>query len=135
MNIGQITAKWAGLDPARTALVDVPSARRVSFATLVSQWHLANYVEDLPAFLEPSGRLRYKSWDFAAAFDARFFFPYPLQPDSVDATGYSASGTLRGGSGAYLRVVQGADGAPVALGLNVRNSGAVSPRYAVVRLR
>ena len=34
MNIGHITAKWAGVDPARPALIDIPTARRVSFGEL-----------------------------------------------------------------------------------------------------
>ena len=34
MNVGNITAKWAGLAPDRTALIDVPSGRRVSFGEL-----------------------------------------------------------------------------------------------------
>jgi len=34
MNIGNITAKWANLDPARPALVDIPTGRRVSFGEL-----------------------------------------------------------------------------------------------------
>ncbi len=34
MNIGNITAKWAQLDPRRPALVDVPTGRRVSFGEL-----------------------------------------------------------------------------------------------------
>ena len=34
MNVGDITAKWAGLDPARPALVDIPTGRRVSFGDL-----------------------------------------------------------------------------------------------------
>jgi long-chain acyl-CoA synthetase len=34
MNIGDITAKWAGLDPKRPALIDVPTGRRVSFGEL-----------------------------------------------------------------------------------------------------
>ena len=121
-----------GQNAAASAVLFQPG---VSFATLVSQWHLANYAEDLPGFTEPSGRLRYKSWDFAAAFDARFFFPYPLQPDSSSGVSYARGGILRGGSGVYLRIVQGTSGAAVALGLDIRNSGAVQPRYAVVRLR
>ena len=31
MNIGNITAKWAALDPSRPAIVDIPTGRRVSF--------------------------------------------------------------------------------------------------------
>lgn len=34
MNIGDITAKWAGLDPSRPALIDIPTGRRVSFGEL-----------------------------------------------------------------------------------------------------
>jgi long-chain acyl-CoA synthetase len=34
MNIGNITAKWAGLAPGRPALVDVPTGRRVLFGEL-----------------------------------------------------------------------------------------------------
>jgi long-chain acyl-CoA synthetase len=34
MNIGNITAKWAGLDAKRPALLDVPTGRRVSFGDL-----------------------------------------------------------------------------------------------------
>ncbi len=34
MNLGLIPAKWAALEPARLALVDVPSGRRVTFGAL-----------------------------------------------------------------------------------------------------
>ena len=34
MNIGNITAKWAALDPSRPAIVDIPTGRRVSFGEL-----------------------------------------------------------------------------------------------------
>jgi long-chain acyl-CoA synthetase len=34
VNLGNITAKWAGLDPKRPALVDVPTGRRISFGEL-----------------------------------------------------------------------------------------------------
>ncbi|MDZ4864852.1 MAG: hypothetical protein SGJ01_15595 [Gemmatimonadota bacterium] len=108
----------------------------ISFSTLVGQWHLANFAESRGGFTEPSGRLGYRSWDLAAAFDALFPAPtYPLRPDSTDGSDYASGGILRGGSGVYLRIVQGTSGAAVALGLDIRNSGAVQPRYAVVRLR
>jgi hypothetical protein len=121
-----------GQNAAAAAVLFQPG---VGFSTLVSQWHMANFAENRAGFTEPTGRLRYRSWNLAAAIDVFAPGPYPLRPDSVDGSGYATSGTLRGGSGAYLRVVQGAGGAPVALGLRVNNSGAVAPRYAVVRLR
>ena len=34
MNIGNISAKWAALDPTRPAVVDVPNDRRMSFGEL-----------------------------------------------------------------------------------------------------
>jgi len=34
MNIGNITAKWASLDPARPAVVDVPNDRRINYGEL-----------------------------------------------------------------------------------------------------
>jgi len=108
----------------------------ISLSILVGQWHLANFAESRGGFTEPSGRLGYRSWDLAAAFDALFPAPtYPLRPDSTDGSDYASGGILRGGSGVYLRIVQGTSGAAVALGLDIRNSGAVQPRYAVVRLR
>jgi hypothetical protein len=108
----------------------------INFTTLVSQWHLANYAEGRSGFTEPSGRLRYRSWDLAAAFNSLFPAPaYPLRPDSTSGSDYAQGGILRGGSGVHVRIVQPPGGAPVALGLSVKNSGAVQPRYAVVRLR
>jgi len=34
MNIGNITAKWAAIDPQRPAIVDIPTGRRISFGEL-----------------------------------------------------------------------------------------------------
>jgi acyl-CoA synthetase (AMP-forming)/AMP-acid ligase II len=34
MNIGNIPAKWAALDPRRTAIIDVPNARRITYGEL-----------------------------------------------------------------------------------------------------
>jgi hypothetical protein len=107
----------------------------VTFPTLVGQWHLANYIEKLPGFTEPSGRLRYKSWNLVNAFQQVAPGPYPLRPDSTDAVSYRASGTLLAGSGKYVRVVQPAGGPAVAMGLTTKNTAAVTPRLAVVRIR
>ncbi len=107
----------------------------VNLATLLGQWHLANWAEQVAGFTEPSARLRYKSWDLQAAFGQLFPGPYPLFPDSTAGTAYQVSGTLRGGSGRYLRVVQAVNDEGVALGLTTGNSAAVAPRFAVVRLR
>jgi hypothetical protein len=107
----------------------------VTLATLLGQWHLSNYAEVLPAFTEPSGRIGFRSWNLASAFGQVIPGPYPLFPDSTAGPGYRASGTLRGGSGSYARIVQPADAPAVALGLSVKNGATVLPRYAVLRIR
>ncbi|MBP6669218.1 MAG: hypothetical protein KA180_07205 [Gemmatimonadales bacterium] len=107
----------------------------ITFATLAGQFHLANGGEAVTGFTEPSGRLRFKSWNLAVAFDQVFPGPYPLFPDSTAGPGYAGAGTLRGGSGTYVRVVQPGDAAAVALSLSVENAGAVQPHYAVLRIR
>ena len=56
-------------------------------------------------------------------------------PDSTSGRHYERSGTLRGGSGTYLRVVQPPGGGPVAVSLTAGNTGEVEPRFAVLRLR
>ncbi len=106
----------------------------ITFPTLAGQFHLANGGEAVPGFADPTGRLRFKSWDLPAAFDQIIPGPYPLRPDSTAGT-FGVSGTLLGGSGVYLRVVQAASTGPVALALDVKNAATVLPRLAVVRFR
>lgn len=43
--------------------------------------------EAVTGFTEPSGRLRFKSWNLAVAFDQVFPGPYPLFPDSTAGPG------------------------------------------------
>ncbi len=107
----------------------------VSFATLAGEWHLSNYLETLPGFVDAGGRLHYKSWDLVSSFNTLFPGPYPLHPDSTGGNGYGLSGVLRGGSGTYLRVVQPGSAPAVAIGLATGNAASVAPRYAVVRIR
>ncbi len=106
-----------------------------TFPTLVGQWHLANYLEADSGFTDPSGFLRYRSWDLRAAFNQVLPGPYPLRPDSSNGQAYAVRGTLRGGSGSYLRIVQPAGAAAVAVGLQTANAVPLIPRFAVVRIR
>jgi hypothetical protein len=109
-----------------------------NFSKLVGQWQLANYLDDLPGFAEPTARLRYKSWNFRgeAAVEG---IPYPLVPDSTSGADYNHSGVLRAGSGRHIRVVQAAGGAPVDLTVTTPTGTALSstlePRIALVRVR
>jgi hypothetical protein len=56
-------------------------------------------------------------------------------PDSTSGRHYERSGTLWGGSGTYLRVVQPPGGGSLAVSLTARNAGEVEPSFAVLRLR
>jgi hypothetical protein len=125
---------------------NVASQTGVDFSTLVAEWQLTNYLDDLPGFDQPSARLRYKTWNFreVAAADAR---PYPLVPDSTSGAGYSHFGVLRAGSGRHIRVVQGTDAGVVDLRITGRRLGpkgirfsrplpnSIDPRVALVRIR
>ncbi len=117
---------------------NVTARTGVDFGTLVGEWQLANYLDDLPGFSEPTARLRYKSWNFRAVADSNSQ-PYPLQPDNTDGTAYEHSGTLRAGSGHHVLVVQPPSAGPVDLRLTNGTGGALSttvqPRIALVRIR
>ena len=106
----------------------------VAFETLLGEWHLANYTENLGGFSEPSGRLRYRSWNLASAFAQFGLGSYPLVPDSTGGADYRSAGILRGGSGKYLRIVQLGDTPAVALGLQTKNTAQLLPRLAVLRV-
>ncbi len=113
---------------------NVSAQTGVDFSTLVGQWQLANYLDDLPGFTAASDRLRYKSWNFRSLQN-----PYPLQPDSTDGTSYQHTGTLRAGSGRHVLVAQAPNAGSVDLKLTSPTGGAlpttVQPRVALVRVR
>ena len=117
---------------------NVAARTGVDFSTLVGQWQLANYLDDLPGFAATSDRLRYKSWNFRAVASAKGE-AYPLQPDSTDGVGYEHTGTLRAGSGRHILVVQPAGAGPVDLlvegDAGVALPSTIQPRIALVRIR
>jgi len=113
-----------------------------SFPNLVSQWQIANFLDDLPGVVPASDRLQYTSWNFRTAFGA----PYPLLPDTtvngLDDSGlpYSRSGTLRAGSGTQVLIGQSPGGGVVDFQLTNSNGSALpaavaQPRIAVFRIR
>jgi hypothetical protein len=121
---------------------NVVAATGVPFEQLVGEWLLANWLENLLDFPQ-TGRLRYRTWNlrgtYAANYPANFSRPYPLIPDSTDGH-YVRNGTLRAGSGRYLRVVvpAGAPSVTVRLadqGGALRIGAHLTPRIAVVRIR
>lgn len=118
-----VTLAAQAFDPAAT------------FPTLAGEWHLANYLASQPAFVDPANRLTYRSWALKQAFATLLPGPYPLHPDSTAGIAYGVSGTLLGGSGTYLRVVQPAGAAGVAVGLRTSSTALLAPRFAVARIR
>ena len=114
-------------------------------STLLSQWQMANYLDNLPGFTPASDRLQYSSFDFRTVFRLNFESgvfdkAYPLTPDSTRTGNYSHSGVLRGGSGKHLRIIQPAGSGEVSLVLSAPGGNApvptsVKPRIAIVRVR
>lgn len=118
-----------------------------SFSNLVSQWQLANYLDNLPGFSSSNARMQYLFWDFRtvfADFNQReagdFPRPYPLVPDDVTLATYGYSGTLRAGSGKHALLTQspGADRMQIRLTASDGTSlpaSSIKPRIALVRIR
>ena len=115
------------------------------FGQTVSNWALANWVSDLPGFAAPS-ELQYTSWHFRRTFSSLHsqnaqVFPrvYPLVPTFSAGDAVNLTGTLKSGSGAYLRAVQPAGGAAFTLHFSGNGTTAVSPavipRLVVLRIR
>jgi hypothetical protein len=125
---------------------NVQGASGESFSTLVTQWQLANFLDDLSGFSPSSDRLRYVTINlrqqFASLHDqdpGSFAREYPLAPDSTKTGVYSRTGTLRQGSGRHVRIIQGAGAQGVQFLLATPTGGAVSatavPRVGLVRVR
>jgi hypothetical protein len=117
---------------------NVSARTGADFSTLVSEWQLSNYLDDLAGFSASGSRLRYKTWNFRLAADTNQT-TFPLVPDSTDGAAYQHSGTLRAGSGHHVRVVQlGGAG-----WVDIRLTGStgdplprsIAPRIALVRIR
>jgi hypothetical protein len=125
---------------------NVTSATGADFSTLVSEWQMANYLDDLPGFTPDSPRLEYPSWNFRQVYTAfnqsdpgKFPLRYPLVPDSTDGS-YSRTGTLRAGSGRHVLLVQPPSAGEVDLKLTGTDStnalpATALPRIGIVRVR
>lgn len=121
---------------------NVTAATGLPFEQAVGEWLLANYLENLLDFPQ-TGRLRYRTWNlratYAANYPANFNRPYPLLPDSTEGH-YVRNGTLRAGSGRYLKIKVPAGTASMTVRLSdqggaLRIGAQMAPRIAVVRIR
>ncbi|HEX2249480.1 MAG TPA: hypothetical protein VHH32_03980 [Gemmatimonadales bacterium] len=122
----------------QTGSVNIAARTGVDFSTLVAEWQLANYLDDLPGFVPQDPRLTYKTWNFRFAADSNQM-AFPLVPDVTDGVNYDQGGTLRAGSGRHVRVVQPAGSGAVDIQLTSATGAAlprsIAPRIALVRIR
>jgi hypothetical protein len=129
----------------QVGVANVEAVTGANFSTLVGQWQLANYLDNLPGFTPLSDRLQYTSFDFRALYQSAFTQgvfpkPYPLTPDVAGSSTYSHNGTLRGGSGRHVDVVQPASSGEVTLLVTDANGTtvlptSVKPRAVLARIR
>jgi len=127
------------VETSLTGATNVATVIGVPFDRLITQWFLANWVSDLPGFTAPS-RLRYTTWAFRTTYaslnnqlPSRFIKPFPIDPPIASPPTVQLDGTLRAGSGEYLRLRQ----APGESGFTLRLTqpgGAALPTSVVGRL-
>ena len=132
---------------SRTGAANVSHVTSEAFSSLVANWQLANYLDDLPSFTPASPLLQYTSWNFRqvyASLNAQdptdFPRPFPLVPPSAPNGAYDENGTLLAGSGRHLLVDQDANAAGLSLKLTGTDGATAlpassAPFVGVVRIR
>jgi hypothetical protein len=130
---------------ALTGQNNVATQTGQSFDVTSSRWGFANWVDNLPNFTSPP-ELQYTSWNFRHTFDTLFVQdprdfprPYPLVPTIAGSNAVNLSGTLRAGSGGYVRVMQAPNSGAFSLRLSGPGGALISanviPRLNVLRIR
>lgn len=144
---GNTTADWNTLtrslvSTSLTGAENIATVTGQPFSTVVSRWALANYVTDRGAPAE----LQYDSWRLHSVYSSlhtqrpnTFQNFYPLVPTVSAGRDVGLSGTLRAGSGIYLRATQPAGDPGFTLSFTAPNGGpidpATMPRLNVLRLQ
>jgi hypothetical protein len=133
-----LTQKLVNTDKLGTE--NVASATGADFSTAVTEWQMANYLDNLPGFSPGSPRLQYDSWDFRQVYASlhqqnpgEFGLAYPLVPDNTSG-GETITGTLRAGSGHHLLVTQPPSGGQVDLELTASGGTTALPASALPRV-
>ena len=119
--------------------VNVSAQTGATFSTIVPEWQMANYLDDLPGFSQSSSRLRYKTWNFRDPVQT-LGYGYTLVPDVTDGAGYVHAGVLRAGSGRHVLITQAGGAGAVDLRLTAPSgtepvSSSAAPRIGLVRIR
>jgi len=92
------------LSTSATGNANVQAVTGQTFATLVTQWQMANYLDDLSGFQDATGRLKYSKLELPEHLcqpsqQDGFRFPLAFPPCARHGgAGYDRTGTLRGGS-------------------------------------
>ena len=132
--------------PSSTGAANVEAATGEDFPTLITEFHLANYADDLPQFTPADDRITYTSWPFRAiwaSFNQQnpggFPRPYPLDPD-VTSGGYETAGSLLAGSGKHVLIEQAPNDPALDFKITRSDGTTVLPasaaaRVAVLRIR
>lgn len=128
---------------SQTGAQNIAAVAGAPFATIVSRWALAIYVTDRGG-IPPE--LQYKSWNYHAVYASLhtqaanvFGSVYPLKAIVLPGRGINLVGTLRAGSGIYIRATQGAADPGFTISFTAPNgapiSAAMGPRLTVMRLQ
>ena len=133
---------------SNTGAANLQAATGESFSVMVPQWLMAAYLDDGPDLpVEPTGRLRYKSWGFREVWtnpqNAQVFpAGFPIAPTPITAASgiLTKSDTLRAGSGYFFLITQPANGSSLDVHVVANSTGAVldpnlQARFGVVRIR
>ena len=145
---GATMAQWNTLtrslvQTTNTGAQNIAAVTGDPFATIVSRWALANWMTD-DGGAPPE--LRYDSWAFHAVFASLHaqrptLFPnvYPLVPPVSVGRDVDLSGTLRAGSGVYVRATQPPGDLGFTLHLTTPSGAVINPSYVprlnVIRLQ
>ncbi len=127
-----------------TGATGVAAQTGQAFEATLSRWAAANWVSDLPGFTAPP-ELQYTSWHFRTTYaslhtqdPSHFPQPYPLVPVTSAGPAVNVSGTLRSGSGVYVRALQAPGDSAFVLrfsgGGTKPLSSAVLPRLNIIRI-
>jgi len=143
-------AAWNAFTRQLIATTDVGAANIANrtgdtFIDVVTRWALANWVSDLPGFTAPA-QLQYDSWKFRTTYaslhaqDAgNFPKSFPLTPPTSGGRSVNMTGTLRAGSGVYMRAFQMPSEPGFTLLFSNGSGGPIDPttvaRLTVIRVR